>query len=44
MTKKVLVIGGTAFVGRVLVEHLLKDDDFDITLYNRGITNADLFP
>lgn len=42
--KKILVLGGTAFVGRVIVEHLLSAGIYDITLFNRGITNAELFP
>lgn len=42
--KKVLVIGGTQFVGRNLVEHLIASNQYDITLFNRGKTNQDLFP
>lgn len=37
--KKVLIIGGTQFVGRNLVEHILEYDKYEITLFNRGITN-----
>mgnify|MGYP000285957872 CR=1 FL=1 len=42
---KVLILGGTKFLGRHLVESLKKDKDieFDITLFNRGQTNANLF-
>ena len=41
---KVLVLGGRDFVGRHIVEQLLAaDDDFEITLLNRGQTNPDLF-
>ena len=42
--KKLLIIGGTRFVGRNLIEALLENGTFDITLFNRGITNPDLFP
>jgi 2'-hydroxyisoflavone reductase len=41
--KKILIIGGTAFVGRVLLEHLLQLGGYEITLFNRGKTNAGLF-
>lgn len=40
---RILVVGGTSFVGRGIVEHLL-DRGHDVTLFNRGKTNADLFP
>ncbi|MEM7735945.1 MAG: NAD-dependent epimerase/dehydratase family protein [Deinococcota bacterium] len=40
---KLLVIGGTRFVGRHLVEEAQKRGH-DITLFNRGKSNADLFP
>lgn len=42
--KKILVIGGTRFVGRNLIETLIKEEAYDLTLFNRGITNPDLFP
>lgn len=42
--KKILIIGGTQFVGRNLVEHLMAIPEYDITLFNRGRTNPDLFP
>lgn len=42
--KKVLIIGGTLFLGRVLIERLLKEKDLSITLFNRGLTNSKLFP
>ncbi|MBL4754113.1 MAG: hypothetical protein JKY52_11045 [Flavobacteriales bacterium] len=42
--KKVLVIGGTLFIGRCLVEKLVKDPNLQITLFNRGLTNPGLFP
>ena len=41
---KLLILGGTNFIGRNLVDSLLKLDKFDITLFNRGKTNPDLFP
>ena len=40
---KLLVLGGTAFLGRHLVEAVL-DRGHDVTLFNRGRTNPDLFP
>jgi 2'-hydroxyisoflavone reductase len=42
--QKILILGGTNFIGRNLTEQLLKSANFDITLFNRGYTNADLFP
>lgn len=43
--KKVLILGGTSFIGRVLIEELLKTNyDLDITIFNRGKTNPDIFP
>jgi 2'-hydroxyisoflavone reductase len=39
---KVLVIGGTQFVGRHIVSSLLADGD-DVTLFHRGETNPELF-
>ena len=41
---KVLVLGGGNFIGRVLLEKLTEKDDHQITLFNRGKTNAELFP
>ncbi len=40
---RLLVLGGTAFAGRHLVE-LALERGHDITLFNRGQTGADLFP
>ncbi len=40
---KVLVIGGTQFIGRHVVENLLAANH-DVTLLNRGQTGAKLFP
>lgn len=42
--KKLLILGGTNFIGRVVVEQLLLEDTYDITLFNRGKRNATLFP
>jgi len=42
--KKILVLGGTMFVGRALVEKLLLIPEYEITLFNRGKSNAGLFP
>ncbi len=44
MQKKVLILGGTQFVGRHLCERLEKRDDFNVTLFHRGKTNPGLFP
>lgn len=40
---KLLVLGGTQFVGRHIVQDAL-DRGHDVTLFTRGQTNADLFP
>ncbi len=40
---KLLVVGGTIFVGRHLVEQALERGD-EVTLFNRGKSNSDLFP
>jgi len=42
--ENLLLIGGTNFIGRNLVERLLQEKRFKTTLLNRGITNVDLFP
>lgn len=42
--KKILILGGTNFIGRNLTGQLLKSLDYEITLFNRGYTNAHLFP
>ncbi len=43
--KKILVLGGTHFIGKAFVEHLLEvNAGHDITLFNRGITNVQIFP
>jgi 2'-hydroxyisoflavone reductase len=40
---KILIIGGTVFLGRYLVEAALKRGH-QVTLFNRGLHNAELFP
>ncbi|MBP7389810.1 MAG: NAD-dependent epimerase/dehydratase family protein [Chitinophagales bacterium] len=42
--KQLLILGGTNFLGRVVVEQLLQSNDYEITLFNRGKRNPDLFP
>lgn len=42
--KKLLILGGTQFIGRRLVERLSKNKNLDITLFLRGKTNPNLFP
>ena len=39
---RILVIGGTSFVGRHIVDHAM-NDGHEVTLFNRGVTNPDLF-
>jgi 2'-hydroxyisoflavone reductase len=40
---RLLVLGGTKFLGRAIVEAALRRGD-DVTLFNRGTTNPELFP
>src|SRR4051812_34594449 len=40
---KILILGGTIFVGRYLVESALARGH-EVTLFNRGQHNPDLFP
>ncbi|MEM8508442.1 MAG: NAD-dependent epimerase/dehydratase family protein [Bacteroidota bacterium] len=42
--KNILLLGGTRFVGRNIVEKLLEIGKYDITLFNRGTSHPDLFP
>ncbi|MFK7948699.1 MAG: NAD-dependent epimerase/dehydratase family protein [Saprospiraceae bacterium] len=42
--KKILVFGGTQFIGRNLINRLIELGDYEITLFNRQRTGADLFP
>src|SRR5262249_54251828 len=41
--KKVLVFGGTDFLGPAVVDALMVDGH-TVTIFNRGVTNAELFP
>lgn len=43
MNMKLLILGGTRFLGRALVEAAL-ERGHEITLFNRGQSNPDLFP
>jgi 2'-hydroxyisoflavone reductase len=43
MPKRVLVFGGTGFLGPAVVEALMMDGHA-VTIFNRGATNAELFP
>ena len=40
---RILIIGGTRFLGRHLVEAALARNH-EVTLFNRGKSNPDLFP
>jgi 2'-hydroxyisoflavone reductase len=42
--EKILILGGTQFIGRTLVEQLQKLHKYDITLFNRQQTQSNLFP
>ena len=42
--KNVLILGGTHFIGRNLVEHFLLEPDYKLTLFNRQKTQSELFP
>ncbi len=44
MKEKVLILGGTEFVGKLLVETLISDQSKELYLFNRGKTNPHLFP
>lgn len=41
--KNLLIIGGTNFIGRNLLNELSSETQYKITLFNRGITNPDAF-
>src|SRR4051794_39727013 len=43
LAMQILVLGGTSFVGRAIVEDLLADGH-ELTLFSRGKTGTDLFP
>ncbi len=40
---RILVLGGTAFVGRAIVEDFLRGGA-EVSLFGRGKTGTDLFP
>ncbi|MDT0603925.1 NAD-dependent epimerase/dehydratase family protein [Thalassotalea castellviae] len=40
---KILILGGTKFIGPVIVEQLI-EAGYEVTLFNRGLTNPHLFP
>ncbi|WP_299530190.1 NAD-dependent epimerase/dehydratase family protein [Ulvibacterium sp.] len=42
--KNILILGGTRFVGRNIVEKLMELGKYNITLFNRGESSPDLFP
>ncbi|MCP4440545.1 MAG: NAD-dependent epimerase/dehydratase family protein [Aureispira sp.] len=43
--KRILILGGTRFIGRAFLDLLEKQDKkYNVTLFNRGKTNAHLFP
>ena len=41
--KKILVLGGTMFIGRMLTEKLIALGTYEVTLFNRGKANTDIF-
>src|ERR1043165_8947912 len=41
--KKILILGGTGFAGRILTENLRLTDN-NLTLFNRGKRNEGIFP
>lgn len=41
--KRVLILGGTNYLGPAIVQVAL-DAGYEVTLFNRGLTNPDLFP
>lgn len=43
MLLKILILGGTSFLGPHLVEEL-QEHGHEVTLFNRGIHNTSLFP
>ena len=42
-TMRILVLGGTSFVGRAIVEDALRTGA-EVTVFGRGRTGTDLFP
>jgi 2'-hydroxyisoflavone reductase len=43
LKRKILILGGTKFIGRNLVESLLLKTNLELTLFNRGTSNPELF-
>jgi 2'-hydroxyisoflavone reductase len=43
LSRTILIIGGTRFLGRAIVDAALAAGD-QLTLFNRGLTNASLYP
>lgn len=41
--KKILILGGTVFVGRSVTEALVASGKYEVTLFNRGRSNPELF-
>jgi hypothetical protein len=42
-SKRILILGGTSFLGPAVVEAALAEGH-TVTLFNRGVTNPELFP
>lgn len=42
--QRILVLGGTSFIGRSFCETVRNKTDAQLTLFNRGVTNPELFP
>lgn len=42
--EKILILGGTNFIGRNLVERLIAEDKYDLCLLNRATSNPSIFP
>tara|TARA_R110002072_G_scaffold70522_35_gene170284 strand:- start:2108 stop:3091 length:984 start_codon:yes stop_codon:yes gene_type:complete len=43
MKKKILILGGSHFIGRNLIEALISINKYELFLFNRGLTNPGLF-
>lgn len=41
---KVLILGGTNFIGRNLIDELQRHQEYELTLFNRGLSNPNLYP
>jgi 2'-hydroxyisoflavone reductase len=44
VVQRILVLGGTSFIGRGFCEAVRKNNIAQLTLFNRGLTNPELFP